>query len=104
MDELIAALDPILAAVRASPVTEGELDRAKAKLELAALQSLETVSGKAEQIGFYETVLGDPAAFFDRLAAYRRVTIGDMLRVARRYLVRSARTVIDVVPILTIRV
>lgn len=97
-DELLGALDPLLAAVQKEPVTQGELERAKARLELSTLQGLETVSGKAEQIGFYETVLGDPAALFDKLATYRRATVGDLLRVARRYLVTSARTVIEVVP------
>jgi zinc protease len=97
-EELLAAIEPIFAEVRRDPVTEAELDRAKARLELGALQGLETVSGKAEQIGFYETVLGDPAAQFETLSAYRRATTGDLLRVARRYLVDSARTVIEVIP------
>ncbi|WP_437683209.1 M16 family metallopeptidase [Sorangium sp. So ce131] len=97
-EELLAALEPILEAVRRAPVTEAELDRAKARTELSVLQGLETVAGKAEQIGFYETVLGDPAALFERLAAYRRVTVGDLLRVARRYLVSSARTAVYVIP------
>jgi zinc protease len=97
-EELLAALDPLLAAVCEQPVTQAELDRAKARLELGTFQSLETVAGKAEQIGVYETVLGDPAALFEKLAAYRRVTLGDLLRVARRYLLISARTVIEVLP------
>jgi zinc protease len=97
-DELLAALDPLLEAVRAAPVSEAELDKAKARVELSVLQGLETVSGKAEQIGFFETVLGDPAALFDKLNAYRRTTVGDLLRVARRYLVSSARTIVHVVP------
>jgi zinc protease len=97
-EELLAALDPLLSAVQREPVTQVELDRAKARLELSALQGLETVSGKAEQIGFYEIVLGDPAALFDKLAAYRRATVGDLLRVARRYLLTSARTVVEVAP------
>lgn len=97
-ETLVEALDPLLAAVRDEPVSQGELDRAKARLELGALQGLETVAGKAEQIGFYETVLGDPAALFSKLEAYRRVTVGDLLRVARRYLVPTARTVIEVIP------
>jgi len=97
-DELLAALDALLDEVRARPVTDAELDRAKARVELATLQGLETVAGKAEQIGFYETVLGDPAVLFEKLAAYRRVTLSDLLRVARRYLVRSARTVVHVTP------
>lgn len=97
-DELLAALDEVLDGVRAAPVTEVELEKAKARLELSVLQGLETAAGKAEQIGFYETVLGDPAALFAKLAAYRRATLGDLLRVARKYLVPSARTVIEVHP------
>jgi zinc protease len=96
--ELLAALDAILHDVRSAPVTMAELDRAKARLELSTLQGLESVAGKAEQIGFYETVLGDPNELFHRLEAYRRVTLADLLRVARRYLVSSARTRVEVLP------
>ncbi len=96
--ELVAALDAILHDVKAGPVTPAELDRAKARLELSTLQGLESVAGKAEQIGFYETVLGDPNELFHRLEAYRRVTLSDLLRVARRYLVSSARTRVEVLP------
>ena len=84
--------------MRKRGVTQAEIDRAKARSELGALQSLEAVSGKAEQIGFYDVVLGDPAAQFDRLAQLRRVTLSDVLRVARRYLVNSARTIVLVRP------
>jgi zinc protease len=97
-EELLAALDAVLDEARREPVSAAELGRAKARLELATLQGLETVGGKAEQIGFYETVLGDPAALFDKLALFQRATVGDLLRVARRYLVPSARTVIEVFP------
>jgi zinc protease len=98
IEELMAALDPILADVRRDGVTPEELERVKARLELGTLQGLETVSGKAEQLGFYETVLGDPAALFEKLGAYRRATLGDLLRVARRYLVDTARTIVEVLP------
>jgi zinc protease len=96
--ELLEALDRILDQVRDEPVSEKEIDKAKGRIEFGLLQGLETVSGKAEQIGFYQTVLGDPGAIFDRISVYRRVTASDLLRVARRYLVRSARTVIEVFP------
>src|SRR5262249_47803518 len=90
--------ETLLEDVRQKPVSDTELEKAKARLELSVLQGLETVSGKAEQIGFYEVVLGSPAALFDKLAAYRRATTSDLLRVARRYLITSARTVIEVFP------
>ncbi len=73
--ELLTALDAILEGVKIAPVTQAELDRAKARLELSTLQGLESVSGKAEQIGFYETVLGDPNELFHHLEAYRRATL-----------------------------
>jgi len=62
------------------------------------LQQLETISGKAEQIGFFETVLGDPAYAYRRVDAFRRTTTGDLRRAARRYLVDHARTIVRVVP------
>jgi zinc protease len=96
--ELCAALEEQLAAVKREPATLAELDKVKARLELSVLQGLETAAGKAEQIGFHEVVLGDPAALFDKLAAYRRVDRGDLLRGARRYLTDTARTVIEVYP------
>ena len=96
--ELLTALDRELARVVAEPVTTAELEKVKAKVELALVQSLETASGKAEQIGFYHTVLGDPGGAFARLDAYRRTTRSDLLRVARRYLVNHRRTVIEVHP------
>ena len=45
-----------------------ELEKAINQLELSFLHSMETAGGKAEQIGFYETVANDGAAVFDRLA------------------------------------
>jgi zinc protease len=96
--EILPVFDEAFARVRAEVVGDEELARAKARLELGSLQQLETVSGKAEQIGFFETVLGEPAHAFRRVEAYRRVTAGDLRRVARRYLVDTARTVLRVAP------
>ncbi len=79
-------------------VTDEELERAKARLELSQVQSLETASGKAEQIGFYETVLGEPSAAFIRLEATRKVKKEDIRRVARRYLVERARNTVYLLP------
>ena len=96
--DVLAALDRELDKVRADVVTEDELQRAKARLELGFLQGLETASGKAETIGFYETVLGDPAAAFRRLEEYRRVTASEIRAAARRVLRDEARTIVRVVP------
>ncbi len=96
--ELQAVLEEAFARVRADVVTDEELARAKARLELGLLQQLETIPGKAEQIGFFETVLGDPSYAFRRMEAFRRTTASDLRRVARRYLLESASTIVRVVP------
>jgi zinc protease len=96
--DIEAVLYPALAKVREEVVTDDELVRAKARFELGLLQSLETMGGKAEQIGFYETVLGDPSVAFQRLEQYRRLTASDLRKAARKYIVDRARTTIRVLP------
>jgi zinc protease len=96
--DLLDSFDAELAKIREETVSEVELSRAKARLELGILQSMESTSGKAEQIGFYETILGDPSAAFQRIAQYRRVTASDIRKAARRYLNGTGRTIIRVLP------
>ncbi|MBI5534745.1 MAG: insulinase family protein [Deltaproteobacteria bacterium] len=97
-EELLAKLDEQLEKVCAEPVTEDELERARARAELGLLRGMETCGGKAEQIAFYTTTLGEPCGAFQRLEQLRRVTRSDVLKAARRYLRPEARTVITVHP------
>jgi zinc protease len=97
-EELLAVIDAELQRVCNEAVSQAELDRALARFELGMLSGLETADSKASTIGFYETVLGEPGAAFGRLAALRRQTPSDLLRVARRYFVNEARSVILVRP------
>ena len=97
-DAILATLDAQIERVKTELIEAEEIERAKSRLELGLLQSLETTSGKAEQIGFYDTVLGDPTAAFRRLERYRRVTAGELRTAARRWLVNDARTIIRVLP------
>jgi zinc protease len=87
-----------MARLRREPVTQEELERAKNRMELQFVQDLASSSGRAEQIGFFETTLGDFRGLFARLDAIRAVTPEDVRRVARRYLRRRNRTVIVAVP------
>ncbi len=95
-EELLVHIDGELKRVCEEPVTDEELERALARLELGLVSSLETVEGRASTIGFFETVLGEPAAAFTRLHAMRLVNKSDILRVARRYLDPTSRTCIFV--------
>lgn len=97
-EALLAALDEEIDRIVREPVTKEELEKAKARIELGTLQGLESVSGKAETIGLYDTVLGTPAALFDKLEEQRRVTIDDVQRVAKEYLRNESRTIVEVAP------
>lgn len=97
-EELLDVIDEEIARVRDEPVTPAEIDRARARLELSLLSSLETADGKASTIGFYDCVLGRPGYAFERLEAVERVQAGDLRRVARRYLLPERRSVITVRP------
>jgi zinc protease len=96
--ELIEKLDEQLSKVCEEPVTEEELERTRARAELGLLRGLETCGGKAEQIAFFCTTLGAPDGAFTRLEQLRRVTRSDLLKAARRYLRKAARTVVTVHP------
>jgi len=95
-EELLVAIDAEFERAKVEPVTEEEMERARARTELGLIASLETAEGKASTLGFYETVLGRPVAAFERLDALRRLGTSDLLRAARRFLTTSARSVIFV--------
>jgi zinc protease len=96
--DALRALDAELTRLQEQPVPEAELEKVKNRSDLAFLQSLETAAGKAERIGFYETVLGDAGKLFQRRDDYLRVSARDIQRVARQYFQAHSRTVITVVP------
>lgn len=97
-ERLIAVLEQELAALRETGVQQEELNRAQARFELGLLHGLETADGKANTIGFYDCLLQQPAAAFDRLVASSRVTPDEVLAFARRYLNPHQGTTVIVRP------
>ncbi len=97
-EQLLEAVDVEIDRLAKDGVTEDEVDKAKNRLELGFLSSMETASGKAEQIGFVTTITRDPGGVFRRLEELRSVTAAEVRATARRYLRRSKRNVLFVVP------
>lgn len=97
-EELLKVFDDEIQRTLREPVTQAEIDRACARSELGLLGGLTSVDGMASTIGFYETVLGRPNAPFERLAQSARLGPSDLLRVARRHLDHSQRSLIFVRP------
>jgi predicted Zn-dependent peptidase len=54
---------------------------------------VETINGKSNNIGTYEVFFGDYRKMFDAPSNYNKVTIADVQRVAKKYLIKTNRTV-----------
>jgi zinc protease len=96
--EILDVIDTEIAALVASPPTAKEVEKAKALAETDFWSSLVDVDGKAEALGHYETALGD----FRRLSAIAErltvVSVEDVARVVRTYLVPAKRTIVIAEP------
>jgi predicted Zn-dependent peptidase len=96
--QALAVIDEELERLRREPVGDAELSKVKARAELYFLSDVETTSGRASQIGFAETVTGNPAHAFVRLEELRRVSAEDVMRVAGQILRPSRRSMVRVLP------
>jgi zinc protease len=97
-EQLLECVDREIDRLLTEPISVDELARVRARIELGLLQGLSTNEGKASTIGFYEVVLGNPSAGFDRLLGLLELDPQQLLGVAQRYLNRHSRTVIVVQP------
>lgn len=80
------------------PVDPKELAKAKNQLEAEFVFGLQSVSAKGQQIGHYQTILGDYTVLFDEANRYQAVTAEDVMRVAQKYFDSKNRTVAVLVP------
>ncbi|NIM96945.1 MAG: insulinase family protein [candidate division Zixibacteria bacterium] len=84
--------------LKQEPVDSVELQKAKNQLEAEFIFGLQSVSAKGEEIGYYQTILGDYSRLFDEANKYQAVTAEDVMRVAKKYFDRKNRTVTVLVP------
>ncbi|MBX2993968.1 MAG: insulinase family protein [Bdellovibrionaceae bacterium] len=69
-----------------SPVTQKELDKAKAQLMKDFVDGLQTIDGKAQQLALNEILFGSYDKLFTDLEKYQAVTLADVQRVVKEYL------------------
>lgn len=86
-----------IAALRTNPISENDLARAKRSLEGSYAFDVETFSGRATTLGFYESV-----SSFDLARTYiqniRNVTTSDVLAAAKKYLDPDKAVVVTLGP------
>jgi zinc protease len=96
-DDVIAEIDKQIAALRDTPVTPEELQRAKNLEQSGFVYGQDSIFREAELLGTYQ-MLGDYHMIDDYLPEIDKVTAADIQRVAKQYLVDSNRTVGVLVP------
>lgn len=97
-DEAIEHLDEILAELCAEPVADEQLERIKSCAETDFWSAMRTFDGRADQLGHYETTLGDFRALFEMNDRLRDIDAADIQRVANAYFDPSRRTVVIAEP------
>jgi zinc protease len=98
VEEALTVVNEELARLQSSAVAEAELEKVRNRMELFFLSEIESVHGKAYQIGFADNVLAQPAHAFERLEELRRVRAEDVQRVARRLFAEGPVARLDVTP------
>ncbi|MBD2073965.1 insulinase family protein [Phormidium sp. FACHB-592] len=93
LTQIDTALQKTLADLRAQPISQEELERAKTQLRASIALRNRDITSQAQQLGDDQTSTGD-YQFSDRLqAAIATVTPADVQRVATTYLTPANRTV-----------
>ncbi|SFC89012.1 Predicted Zn-dependent peptidase [Flexibacter flexilis DSM 6793] len=79
--------------IKKNGITADELQKVKNQKLVAFYHQLETINGKANNLGTYEVFFGDYKKMFDAPALYQKVTKEDIQRVAKKYFTKNNRTV-----------
>ncbi|WP_448547599.1 M16 family metallopeptidase [Thalassotalea fusca] len=74
-------------------VTEQELQKVKNRKLVDFYREMATINGKANTIGSYEMYFGSFEKLFTAPEAFNKVTVEDVQRVAKTYLIKANRTV-----------
>ncbi len=99
IEDVERAIDEVVAGVVEGGVSEAELERAKATLELAFATRLESTSARAMAIGQAHVTSAEGwRSLTRRIERLRAVTAEDVRRVAATYLRKERRTVVHLLP------
>jgi zinc protease len=96
--ELAAEFNAAIRKVADEGITERELTRVKNNTRAALLDELSSVLGKADRLSYYNYFAGTPDWIEQDLARYDRLTVADVKRVAKQYLLSQPKIVLTVVP------
>lgn len=96
--QIVAQVTEELARVQKEGVDAKELARAKTLFRSARINSLQTSLNRAQLLGKYEVLDGNPEMINTELASFMAVTADQVREVARKYFVPERQTLLEIVP------
>lgn len=97
-DELVAAIDNVLAQYRTNGVSQDELDMARTAYEVQFYDAIATIQGKANLLNNYNRLTGDPGFIAQDMARYSTITTKYLKKLIKKYLPEDRRVVLHVDP------
>jgi predicted Zn-dependent peptidase len=94
VEELEKAMYAVVDRLKSEKVDDTTLQRVKTKVRAGLIRQLDSNSGLAAQLPFYEVTYGDWRMMFQGLELIEKVSADDIQRVARQYFVPEHRTVV----------
>ena len=98
MAALEAAIDAELERVKAGPIADWELEKARTAARRQYVQTMGSSLGRAIQMAQNAMFYNDPDKASKRAAQIEKVTATDVQRVANQYLVKTNRSVVVTTP------
>jgi predicted Zn-dependent peptidase len=95
--ELEASIYSEIERLKTEPVSEKELEKMKNQLRADFIRSLESNEGLAGNLSYFEAITGDYKYMINHIKMIEKITPGDIVRVARKYLTQENRTVAQLV-------
>lgn len=84
--------------MKAQPVADQEMEKAKNILLADFYRQMKTINGRANTLGSYEVFFGDYKKLFTAVDDYNKITKEDVRRVAQKYFTDKNRSVATLVP------
>lgn len=93
LEEIEAAIERELARIQSEPPSDRELLKVRNQMESSTIRGLMSNSGLASRLGEAWALMGDWRFAFEEPKRIQAVTAGEVVEVAKRYLVPQQRTV-----------
>ena len=97
-DELVAAIDAVLASLRSKGTSKADIATALTAYEVQFFESIGSIQGKANLLNNYNWLTGDPDYLAEDLARYRSIKKGYLDKVLRTWLPADKRVVMHINP------